>query len=114
MAYFAFTDDTGVEFIFELLDEKLIGEARRILRGEETEAVHVMGKIVKRKAAYNQGWDFHLQPDTIHFFAMATEVCDAAIEYVQDHLDEACGAFLPDCRWCPWSSRLTREVHPAS
>ncbi|WP_420845269.1 BP74-related protein [Nocardia arizonensis] len=30
--------------------------------------------------------------------------------YTEDHLDEACGAFLPGCFWCPWSSRLTREI----
>ncbi|GAB2857045.1 hypothetical protein GCM10022221_65790 [Actinocorallia aurea] len=26
------------------------------------------------------------------------------------HLDEACGAFLPGCHYCPWSSRLVDEV----
>ena len=31
---------------------------------------------------------------------------------VEDHLDEACGAFLPGCHWCPWSSRLVDEVKP--
>ncbi|WP_433227073.1 hypothetical protein [Microtetraspora malaysiensis] len=37
-------------------------------------------------------------------------VCDATIPYVEDHLDEAGGAFLPGLVWCPWSSRLVREV----
>ncbi|MEV6153513.1 hypothetical protein AB0L53_24515 [Nonomuraea sp. NPDC052129] len=26
------------------------------------------------------------------------------------HPDEACGAFLPGCFFCPWTSRLVREV----
>jgi hypothetical protein len=38
------------------------------------------------------------------------EVCDAIMVYVDDLLDEACGAFLPGCFWCPWDCRLTREV----
>jgi hypothetical protein len=111
MAYFAFTDSSRVnEFVFELTDPERIALARRILSGEEKERVHVMGRIVKEKVAYNPSWDFFLHPDTIQFFAVAIEVCDASIQYVDDHVDEACGAFLPGCVWCPWSSRLTREV----
>lgn len=51
-----------------------------------------------------------LDPDTISFFTVAIEVCDATMTYTEDYLDEACGAFLPGCFWCPWSSRLTREL----
>ena len=109
-ADFAFTDYSGKEFIFRLTHEQRIAEARRILSGEETMSTHVMGKIRKTKVDYNPDWDFHLDPDAITFFTMAIEVCDASINYVNDYLDEACGAFLPGCFWCPWSSRLTREL----
>lgn len=87
-----------------------IAEARRILSGDETMSIHVMGRIRKTAQSYNPGWSFHPDPDTITFFTMAIEVCDSSIVYTEDHLDEACGAFLPGCFWCPWSSRLTREV----
>ncbi|MGY2060984.1 BP74-related protein [Nocardia gipuzkoensis] len=110
MADFAFTDYSGKEFVIRLTNEQRIAEARRILSGEEQMSVHVMGRIRKQTADYNPGWGFHLDPDTVTFFTMAIEVCDASITYVDDHLDEACGAFLPGCFWCPWSSRLTREV----
>jgi hypothetical protein len=109
-AYFAFNDHTGKEFIFELTDEQKISHARRIVSGEETSEVHVMGRIIKRPQPYNPGWSYHLAPETISFFVMAIEVCDATMEYVEDHLDEACGAFLPGCYWCPWSSKVVREV----
>ena len=56
---------------------------------------------------------YHLDPSTINFFQMAIEICDANMRYVEDHLDEACGAFLPGCYWCPWDSRITREVKSA-
>jgi hypothetical protein len=110
MAYFAFRQESDREFVFELTDTELIAHARRILSGEETSQVHVHGRIVKRPQPYNPSWSYHLDPNSIRFFEVAIEVCDASMDYVEDHLDEACGPFLPGCHWCPWSSRLTREV----
>ncbi len=109
-AYFAFMQEQGKEFIFALTDEDRIAHARKIVSGEEQDEVHVMGRIIKRTAPYNPEWSYHLNPDTIRFFQVAIEVCDANMEYVEDHLDEACGPFLPGCIWCPWSSRVVREV----
>ena len=112
MAQFAFEQPSspGIEFIIELKDEAKIKHARNILSGEEQSEVHVHGRIIKRTADYNPRFSFHLDPSTINFFQMAIEVCDANMVYVEDHLDEACGAFLPGCHWCPWDSRLVREV----
>jgi len=112
MALFAFMQPSspGTEFIFELTDEAKIAQARRIISGEETNEIHVHGRIVKRTAPYNPKFSYYLDPATISFFSMAIEVCDANMVYVEDHLDEACGAFLPGCHWCPWDSRVTREV----
>ena len=113
MAYFAFRQMSDQEFVFEVTDEAKIQHARNILSGKEQDQVHVMGRIIKRPAPYNPGFDYHLDPATISFFFVAIEVCDARMEYVSDHLDEACGAFLPGCFWCPWGSRVVREVEPA-
>ena len=113
MALFAFKQRSGArdqEFIFELTDEDKIDQARKIVTGEEKDRVHVMGRIIKRQQPYNPDWDYHLDPATINFFEMAIEVCDANMQYVEDHLDEACGAFLPGCYWCPWDSRVVREI----
>ena len=95
MAHFAFMQRPDQEFIFELTDEAKIQQARDILSGKETMSTHVMGRIIKRKADYNPKWEYHLDPATIGFFEMAIEVCDANMMYVEDHLDEACGPFLP-------------------
>lgn len=109
--YFEFRNQSPTEtFVFKLTDEKKIQQARDILSGKLTDEIHVMGRIRKSPAPYNPPWSFHLDPATISFFAFAIEVCDADIRYVEDHLDEACGAFLPGCHWCPWASRLTREI----
>ncbi|MGW4348573.1 BP74-related protein [Streptomyces sp. NPDC004690] len=109
-AYFEFQDFTGSKAVFELTDETRIQEARDILSGKEKDRVHVLGRIVHRPAAWNPGWSYHYDPSTVNFFEVAIEVCDATLPYVEDHLDEAGGAFLPGDFWCPWTSKLTREV----
>jgi hypothetical protein len=69
-----------------------------------------MGRFRKSTADYNPRFSYHLDPETISFFSYAIEVCDANMQYVDDHLDEAGGAFLPGAYWCPWDSRLVREI----
>ncbi|QXJ22762.1 calmodulin-binding protein [Actinomadura graeca] len=98
--------------VIKLTDPAKIEHARGIVNGTEKERVHVVGRILKTPAPYNPGWSFHLNPDTIDFFQVAIEVCDATTSYVEEHLDEAGGAFLPGLVWCPWSSKVIREVTP--
>jgi cytochrome bd-type quinol oxidase subunit 1 len=110
-AYFVFDCPPDKEtFIFKLTDPARIQEARDILNGKSTKK-SVMGIIVKQPAQYNPPWSYHLDPQTITFFEIAIEVCDASIQYVEDHLSEVGGSFLPDSRWCPWCSRLIKEVY---
>jgi hypothetical protein len=111
-AYFRFDYPPYPEtFVIQLTDPELIDEARAMLAGQQ-QPRHVMGQIVKQPAAYNPPWGYHLDSNTIQFFNSAIEVCDASIGYVEQHLVEACGAFLPGCIWCPWGSRLIEEVRP--
>jgi len=110
-ALFEFTDvDPDLTFVIRLEDPVLIAQARSILGGEEVDRIHVSGLIVKSPALYNGAWSYHLDPQSIEFFENAIEVCDATMQYVEDHLDEVGGSFLPDSHWCPWSSKLTREL----
>lgn len=109
-AYFVMTDSTREEFIVKLTDPGKIQHARALLNGTTTDQPHVVGRILKHYANYNPRWSYHLNPDTVDFFDAAIEVCDATIPYVEEHLDEAGGAFLPGLVWCDWSSRLVREL----
>ncbi len=110
-AYFKFDTPPAPEtFIIKLTDPGKIDRAKAILDGGEKEAVHVTGVIVKEPASYNDSWSFHLEPESIEFFDVSTEACDSSIQGVEDNLDEVGGAFLPDNRWCPWNSRLIREI----
>ena len=113
-AYFVFEQKSPKgelrEFVFELHDEAKIAEARAILADTDTLKNHVQGTIIPRPIPYNPGWSFHLGPSTISFFEMQIEVCDANATYVEEHLDEIGGSTLPNSFWCPWSSRLAREL----
>ncbi|MFI9846578.1 calmodulin-binding protein [Nonomuraea sp. NPDC051941] len=112
-AYFEFTDFTQSRFIVEITDPDKIQHARDLLSGDTTDRPHVIGRIAPRPAPYNPRWSYQLRPETIDFFDVAIEVCDATIPYVEDNLDEAGGAFLPGYVWCPWSSKLVREIPTA-
>lgn len=107
-AYFEFTDASEGSFVIKLTDPARISEARDILDGGPDQGV--MGIIVTQPAPYNPDWSYHLDPASISFFEFAIEVCDASMTYVEEHLDEVGSSFLPDNRWCPWSSELVREV----
>lgn len=113
-AYFSFQQEAPNgelhAFVFKLVHDDKIGEARRILADHSATKVHVLGTIVTSPAPYNSAWSFHLEPDSISFFELAAEVCDANVTYVEKHLSEVGGAFLPGNAWCPWSSRLNAEV----
>ncbi len=88
----------------------MIAEARAVLADPVNPKRSVKGRVVPTPTPYNPGWTFHLDPATIQLFEMDIEVCDADGDYVQEHLDEVGGAFLPKSVWCPWSSVLIREV----
>ncbi|MFI6732859.1 calmodulin-binding protein [Nonomuraea sp. NPDC050451] len=109
-AYFEITDITGERFVIELTDPWKIQHARDLINGTTRDRPHVIGRILPHGAYYNPRWSYHLRPETIDFFDYGIEVCDATIPYVEDHLDEAGGAFLPGYVWCPWTSRLQREL----
>jgi len=114
-AYFTFEiPPSSEQFTIMLTDSAKIQEARDILSRKETDKTHVIGRIIKRPANYNSKWSYQLDPASISFFNFAIEVCDASTEYTEDHLDEAGGAFLPGAYWCPWNSRLVKEVPSAS
>ncbi|MCW5983270.1 MAG: hypothetical protein KIT09_34585 [Bryobacteraceae bacterium] len=97
-------------FVIRLVDTEKIQQARDILAGGSDGPTHVMGTIVKAPAFYNDPWSFHLDTNSIQFFEVAIEVCDGAIAYVEENLDEVGGAFLPNNVWCPWGSRLEQEI----
>ncbi|GAM19835.1 hypothetical protein SAMD00019534_030100, partial [Acytostelium subglobosum LB1] len=97
-------------FNIMLTNQTLIDHARDLIKNRTTDNPHVMGIVVPKRALYNPFWSYHLDSKSIVFFDFAIEVCDAAISYVQEHLSEVGGAFLPGNIWCPWSSQVVNEL----
>ena len=97
-------------FVIELRDPERIAAARAELTKLVDDRLGVMGQIVKQPADYNPDWSYHLHPGSIEFFDLAIEVCDSSPTYIEEHLDEVCGALLPRCTWCSWSSHIVAEV----
>ncbi|MEV7403763.1 calmodulin-binding protein [Streptomyces sp. NPDC091267] len=109
-AYFEMTDITRSKFVVKLVEEREINHARDLVSGATDDEPHLVGRIKKYRADFNPAWNFHYDPATVSFFNVAIEVCDATVPYVEDHLDEAGGPFLPGGWFCPWTSSLVREV----
>jgi hypothetical protein len=109
-AYFVMTDVTHEQFVIKLTNPGDIEHARELVSGETTDRPHLVTRIVPRTAPYNPRWSYKDNPESTQFVDQAIEVCDATIPYVEDHIDEAGGAFLPGFVWCDWTSRLIREI----
>jgi hypothetical protein len=110
-AYFQLGDSSHKDiFVFATDKPAIIQQARRILSGEEKTQAKVIGTIVKSEEAYNPGWSFHLDPNSVTFSQAPPEACDATTEYVSEHLDDVGTKLLPGSQWCPSTSQLIAEV----
>jgi hypothetical protein len=108
-AYFAIqTQPHERQFVVGMTDPATIAEARALIRRHESKIVN--GIIVTKRIPSNPAWGFHYNPATVRLADFTIEVCDATATYVQEHLSEVGGHFLPGNRWCPWHTRLLREV----
>lgn len=114
-AYFTVSDGANhldnPFLVIKLTDPIKIQKARNQINGIEPK-LHIIGNILKGKACYNPSYNFYYNSDTINFFEMAMEVCDANFKYVEEHLDEIGGAFLPGNILCSWGSYLVSEILP--
>lgn len=113
-AFFVFTqpDSKGnlLEFVFALSEPDKIEAARSIISDPTNLRRRVSGIISPTRAWYNPEWSFCLVPESVGFFELSMEVCDANACWVEAHLDEIGDSTLPGLFWCPWSSLLDREV----
>lgn len=101
--------NTVQHFIARILDEAVIEEARAEI-GKPDGWKIISGTISKEAVEWNPGWSFHFLPESVFFGELFFEVCDATVDYVEENLDEAGGAFLPNLQWCPWGTRVLGEV----
>jgi hypothetical protein len=74
----------------------LIEHARQLMEGSEEGRIPV-GRIARDDPSVNAPWSWHIDPATLEFADVTTEVCDGLPSYVED------GTLTSDT-YCPWSA----------
>jgi hypothetical protein len=85
----------GVEtYKIELVTDEQIDHVRDLLAGGEDGRIP-NGVVVRDSPGVNAPWSWHIDPDTLEFVDMTTEVCDGLPSDVEDGL-------ITSDRYCPW------------
>lgn len=116
--YFAFVSYAGGpkidanEFIVEVRDPVTAAHLAEIaVNNVPSPRIAFVGKVAPGRTVYNEAWPYHVDPASVRVGGDShVEVCAATPEYIEEHLSEVGGAFLPGGDWCPWDMRLSREV----
>lgn len=87
-----------------LTDPEDIDIARRLLAGEEEPSIP-SGLIVRADPGVNVGYSWHIDPDSVEFADVTTEVCDGLPSFVED-------GTLEGERYCPWGAQVI-DIQPA-
>ena len=87
------------EFSVELLTDELVAHVVDLQNGGEDGRIPI-GTIVRDgDGGVNAPWSWHIDPETLEFADMTTEVCDGLPSYVED------GTLTSDT-YCPWSATV--------
>ena len=111
-AYFRIETDQQ-SFNIKLNNPEKIAQARAILADPNRLDRHILGRV--REAAvngtsYNQSWSFELDPDSVEFFELSTEICDYPLTHIENEMRASGQVNLPSQIWCPWASKLVEEL----
>jgi hypothetical protein len=97
-------DVEGETYRILLTDPADIAIAQQLLAGEEAPSIP-NGLIVRGETGVNTGYTWSIDPESLEFADMTTEVCDGLPSYVED------GTLTSD-RYCPWGAEVV-AVDPA-
>lgn len=87
------------EYRIRLTDPADIAIARQLLAGEEAPRIP-NGLIVRGSdGGVNTGYSWYIDPESLEFAEMTTEVCDGLPSFVED------GSLTGD-RFCPWAAEV--------
>ena len=101
-------DETGVIVTFRVADSEQykirltdptdIEVARKLLNGNEAPRIP-NGVVVRGSTDVNVGYSWHIDPESVEFADITTEVCDGLPSDVEKGL-------LTSDRYCPWSAEV--------
>jgi hypothetical protein len=90
----------GETFRIELVGAANEAHARALLAGTGDGAIP-NGLLVPGDGGVNKPWSWHIDPASLSWADMTTEVCDGRPTQIED------GTFTYE-RFCPWSAKLIR------
>lgn len=91
---------TGETFRIELVGADNLAHARALLAGAGDGPIPNGILVLGDDGGVNAPWSWHIDPATLEWADMTTEVCDGSPSQIQD------GTFSYE-RFCPWSARLS-------
>ena len=86
------------EFRVELTDPRDVEVARRLLRGEEAPRIP-NGIVVRGDPGVNTGYSWYIDPASLEFADVTTEVCDGLPSDVEANV-------ITSDRYCPWQAEV--------
>jgi len=89
----------GETYKIELATPELVAHVKELLAGDEVAAIP-NGLVVRDDPGPNEPWSWHIDPASLEFADVTTEVCDGLPSDVED------GTITSD-RYCPWSAVVT-------
>jgi hypothetical protein len=86
------------EYRIRLVDPNDIAIAQKLLAGETAPRIP-NGRVVRGDPDVNAPYSWHIDPTSIEFADMATEVCDGRPSDVEKHV-------ITSDQYCPWSAEV--------
>ena len=87
------------EYRILITDPADLAIAQRLLAGDDTAPGIPNGLIVRDDVSVNEPWSWSIDPESLEFADMTTEVCDGLPSYVED-------GSLTGAYFCPWSAEV--------
>ena len=98
-----YADET---YKIELATPELIEHVKQILAGEDV-ALIPNGLVVRDDPGVNAPWSWHIDPASLDFADVTTEVCDGLPSYVED-------GTVTSPYFCPWSTKVIDLTGPGA
>ena len=86
------------QFKIEITDPANLATARDLLAGNEGPKIP-NGIVVRDDPGVNEGYSWHIDPDSLEFADMTTEVCDGLPSDVENGI-------ITSEYYCPWSAEV--------
>ena len=95
----------GQEFVVMIENESVAAQARQLIGSNQS--INLNGEIARGHGGFNNGYSWHLKPNTVEFAEITMEVCDGEPSFVEENVD-----YFVDTvkRYCPWGIKVKGEL----